>query len=119
MAGVVREVRRIIADDKISIKVLPNASAPSPVSDPAAPAFQQLHRTIRSVFPEAIVAPYVVVGATDARQYAALSPNVYRFLPSQINQEDIERIHGSNERLAVANYPKMVQFYATLIRNSQ
>ena len=119
VAGVVREVRRIIADEKISIKILPNASAPSPVSDPAAAPFQQLHRTIRSVFPEAIVAPYAVVGATDARQYAALSPNVYRFLPAQMNQEAIESMHGSNERLPVANYPKMVQFYATLIRNSQ
>ena len=119
VAGVVHEVRRIIADEKISIKLLPNSSAPSPVSDPAAAPFQQLHRTIRSVFPEAIVAPYAVVGATDARQYAALSPNVYRFLPAQMNQEAIESMHGSNERLAVANYPKMVQFYATLIRNSQ
>ena len=119
VAGVVREVRRIIDDEKISIKILPNSSAPSPVSDPAAAPFQQLHRTIRSVFPEAIVAPYVVVGATDARQYAALSPNVYRFLPAQMNQEAIESMHGSNERLAVAHYPKMVQFYATLIRNSQ
>ena len=119
VAGVVREVRRIIADDKISIKVLPNTSAPSPVSDPAAASFQQLHRTIRSVFPAAIVAPYVVVGATDARQYAALSPNVYRFLPAQMDQKAIESMHGSNERMPVANYPKMVQFYATLIRNSQ
>ncbi|MET4075503.1 M20 family peptidase [Hymenobacter sp. UYCo722] len=119
VAGVVREVRRIIADEKIRIKILPNSSAPSPVSDPAAAPFQQLHRTIRSVFPEAIVAPYAVVGATDARQYAALSPNVYRFLPAQMNQEAIESMHGSNERLPVANYPRMVQFYATLIRNSQ
>ena len=119
VAGVVREVRRIIDDEKISIKILPNSSAPSAVSDPDAPAFLRLHRTIRSVFPEAIVAPYVVVGATDARQYAALSPNVYRFLPAQMNQEAIESMHGSNERMPVANYPKMVQFYATLIRNSQ
>lgn len=119
VAGVVREVRRIIDDEKISIKILPNSSAPSSVSDPSAAPFQRLHRTIRSVFPEAIVAPYAVVGATDARQYAALSPNVYRFLPAQMNQEAIESMHGSNERLAVANYPKMVQFYAALIRNSQ
>ena len=71
------------------------------------------------MFPAAIVAPYVVVGATDARQYVALSPNVYRFLPAQMNQEAIESMHGSNERMPVANYPKMVQFYAALIRNSQ
>lgn len=119
VAGVVREVRRIIDDKKISVKIIGRPNEPSPVSDPDAPAFLRLHRTIRSVFPAAIVAPYVVVGATDARQYAALSPNVYRFLPAQMNQEAIESMHGSNERLPVANYPKMVQFYATLIRNSQ
>jgi carboxypeptidase PM20D1 len=119
VAGVISEVRRIIDNDKISVKVIGQPNAPSSVSDPEAPAFLKLHRTIRSVFPEAIVAPYVVTGATDARQYAALSPNIYRFSPTQLNQEGIESIHGSNERLAVKDYPLMVQFYAALIRNSQ
>ena len=119
VAGVVREVRRIIADEHIAIKIIGQPSPPSPVSDPNAAAFQQLHRTIRSVFPTAIVAPYVVVATTDSRQYTALSPNVYRFLPTLMNQEAIESLHGNNERLAVANYPLMVQFYAALIRNSQ
>lgn len=119
VAGVVREVRRIIDDEQISLKIIGQPNEPSPVSNPDAAAFQRLHRTIRSVFPAVIVAPYVVIGATDARQYAALSANVYRFSPTQINQEGIESVHGSNERLAVQNYPLMVQFYAALIRNSQ
>ena len=119
VAGVVQEVRRIIDDESIKVKIIGNPSAPSSVSDPEAPAFQRLHRTIRSVFPAAIVAPYVVVGTTDSRQYAALSPNVYRFSPTEMNQEGIESMHGSNERLALKNYPLMVQFYAALIRNSQ
>ena len=119
VAGVVREVRRIIDDEGIKVNIIGHPSAPSPVSDPEAPAFQRLHRTIRSVFPAAIVAPYVVTGATDSRQYTALSPNIYRFSPTQVNQTGIESIHGINERLAVKNYPLMVQFYAALIRNSQ
>ncbi|MDO7849454.1 M20 family peptidase [Hymenobacter sp. M29] len=119
VAGVVREVRRIVDDARVAVKVVGRPNAPSPVSDPGAAAFQRLHRTIRSVFPEAIVAPYVVVGATDARQYADLSPNVYRFLPVPMNQEGIDGMHGTNERLPVQHYPKMVQFYAALIRNSQ
>ena len=116
VAGVIQEVRRIINDDKITLKILGQPSAPSPVSDPEAPAFQLLHRTIRSVFPAAIVAPYVVTGATDSRQYAALSPNIYRFSPTEVGQEGIESIHGSNERLLTSNYPKMVQFYAALLK---
>jgi carboxypeptidase PM20D1 len=119
VAGVVREVRRIIDDETISIKIVGQPNQPSPVSDPESATFQKLHRTIRSVFPEVVVAPYVVLGATDSRQYVPLTPNVYRFTPIQINQEGIESMHGSNERLAVKNYPLMVQFYATLIRNSQ
>ena len=119
VAGVVREVRRIIDDEGIKVNIIGHPSAPSPVSDPEAPAFQRLHRTIRSVFPAAIVAPYAVTGATDSRQYAALSPNIYRFSPTQVNQTGIESIHGSNERLAEKNSPLLVQFYAALIRNSQ
>ena len=119
VAGVVREVRRLIDDEKITVKIIGQPSAPSPVSDPDAPAFLRLHRTIRSVFPTAIVVPYVVVATTDARQYTALSANVYRFSPTQMNQKAIESLHGNNERLAVKNYPLMVQFYAALIRNSQ
>ena len=118
-AGVVQEVRRIIADEHIRIQILGQPNNPSQVSDPEAPAFQRLHRTIRSVFPEAIVAPYVVIGGTDARQYGALSHNIYRFAPTRVNQAGIESIHGSNERLQTSNYPLMVQFYASLIRNSQ
>jgi carboxypeptidase PM20D1 len=119
VAGVVREVRRIIADDNVRVTVSGKPVASSKVSDPEAAPFQQLYRTIRSVFPAAVVAPYVATTATDSRQYAALSPNIYRFSPTQINQEGIESIHGINERLALKNYPLMVQFYATLIRNSQ
>ncbi|WP_375418342.1 M20 family peptidase [uncultured Hymenobacter sp.] len=119
VAGVIREVRRLINDENIKIRVLGQPSAPSPVSDPGAPPFGLLHRTIRSVFPAAVVAPYVVTAATDARQYAALSSNIYRFLPVQVSQQGIESIHGSNERLAVADYPTMVRFYAALIRNCQ
>jgi hypothetical protein len=31
----------------------------------------------------------------------------------------LRRLNGSNERLAVKNYPLMVQFYATLILSGQ
>lgn len=119
VASVVREVRRLIDDKTIRVTVVGQPTEPSPVSSPESAPFQQLHRTIRSVFPEVVVTPYVVLGATDSRQYVAFTANVYRFTPIQLNQEGIESMHGSNERLALKNYPLMVQFYATLIRNSQ
>ena len=39
----------------------------------------------------------------------------YRFIPIIMGPEDPIRIHGTNERISVDNYTKMVQFHARLI----
>jgi carboxypeptidase PM20D1 len=55
---------------------------------------------------------------TDSRHYAALSDRIYRFLPMRLGPEDLERIHGTDERIAVDNYAECVRFYARLIQNA-
>jgi len=40
----------------------------------------------------------------------------YRFLPVRLSSEDLRRIHGTNERIAVKDYADMVRFYITLMR---
>ena len=61
--------------------------------------FKLLARTIRQVIPEAIVSPWLVVGATDSRHYARLTPNVLRFVGSSIGEGDLRRVHGTDERV--------------------
>ncbi len=115
VAGVVEHVRRVVDDPRIQIAVEGNASEPSPVSDVEHASFKQLQQTIRQVFPEAVVAPYLMLGATDARHYESLTRNVYRFLPLRQKSEDIARFHGTNERVSVENYARLVEFYAQLL----
>jgi len=62
------------------------------------------------------VAPFLVLGATDARHYRDLCDQVYRFTPAVMFPEDIRRVHGLNERVSVAALGKMVQFYIQLIK---
>ncbi|HTX79954.1 MAG TPA: hypothetical protein VMC62_09810, partial [Longilinea sp.] len=61
-------------------------------------------------------APYLVLGFTDARYYTEICKQVYRFTPFVVDPEDMERVHGINERISVETMGKMVQFYAQLIR---
>lgn len=89
---------------------------PSPVSPAEGPVFQQLQRTIRGVFPEVLVAPSLVLGATDARHYVGLSPHIYRFSPMVIRPGDTERLHGINERQSVEEYVQGVKFYIALLQ---
>jgi carboxypeptidase PM20D1 len=116
--SVLEHVRRAVSDPNVNIRTLPFSSDPSPVSPVEAPGFAAIQRTIGEVFPGAVVTPSLVLGATDARHYAGLSPNVYRFLPIRIGPGDLERIHGTNERIGVKDYASAVDFYARLIQNA-
>ncbi|MFC5410458.1 M20 family peptidase [Larkinella bovis] len=117
---VVERIKEIIDDERIQIKVLQKfVSQPSPVSDPKALGFERIHQTIKGVFPGTIVTPYLTLGGTDARFYARVCPQIFRFSPTPMTDEDTQRVHGTNERISLTDYQNMIRFYATLIRNSQ
>jgi len=116
--AVLRRVQEIIDDPQVQVQPVGEGRAAAPVSGTDNAAFATLARTIKSVFPQALVAPYVVVGATDARAYAGLCPQAtYRFMPVLMDQAAIESLHGVNERLRPSAYQDVIRFYAALIRN--
>ena len=77
-----------------------------------------LQKTIRQIDPGVVVAPGLAVVATDSRHYEPLAENVFRFLPLRLSSEDLKRIHGVDERIAVSDYLEMVQFLILLVQNS-
>lgn len=118
VAAVKAHVERVIGDGRILVSPYGGfGSEPSPVSPTAGDAYELLKRTVAQVVPEAVIAPSLVVGGTDARYYTELTENVYRFLPLTIGPTDLARIHGTDERIAITDYQRLVQFYIQLIRN--
>ena len=115
---VIDRVRRTIDDDRIGINRIGFVSVPSLESSITDSAWFILDRSIRQGYPEAIVAPYLVVGATDARHFRELSQNVYRFAAMRADTSDAARIHGTNERVSVDGYLEGIRFLAILITNS-
>jgi len=89
-----------------------------PPTSPDSPSFRQLDVTIRQVYPEAEVVPFLTPAATDSRHYASLSENLLRFSPYRLEVADLERLHGTNERISVENYAQVIQFYIQWIRNN-
>ena len=117
VASVVEHVRRAVADPHVEVRLTGEREEPSAVSDPDAPPFRALQRSIEQVFPEAVVAPYLTVGATDARHYRSLTANVYRFLPARLGPRDLERLHGVDERVSVDGFFDAIRFYRALLVN--
>jgi len=117
--SVLDHVRRVVADRRVKVTVFgEHPSMPSPESNAAAAPFAVLQRTIRQVYPGTVVTPYLVVGATDSRYYTPLSANVYRFTPAHVRENDLERIHGIDERIGVNDFLDVVRFYHLLMRNA-
>ena len=109
-----------INDKDIKVEVLENTSSsnPSEVSSITSPSFSTIHKTIKQIFSDVIVAPGLVVATTDSRYYQDMSKDVYRFMPIKLSSSDISMIHGYNERISTDSYLDMIQFYIHLIKNS-
>jgi carboxypeptidase PM20D1 len=117
-ASVTEHVRQTIGNERITIKPFPANADPPPVTGTASPAYRMLNRTIREIFPDAIVAPGLMVGATDSRHYVGVTDKIFRFSPVRANGEDLKRFHGTNERLSIEGYADMIRFYRRLLENA-
>ena len=67
---------------------------------------------------DVIVAPGLMIGATDSRHFDGVADNIYKFSPVRAKPEDLKRFHGTNERISTANYAELIQFYHQLLRNA-
>lgn len=91
---------------------------PTEISDIDSPQFRLLTRLAQSAYPEALVAPFMMNGATDSRHYSKLSHFIFRFSPILLSQDDQNTVHGVNERLSFENAARMVSFVQALIRTA-
>jgi carboxypeptidase PM20D1 len=119
---VVERVRGVIRDPRVAVGVPDSASFPpsdaSPISPTEGPVFELLQRTVHEVYPDAVVVPYLLPGATDSRHFSGLTEHVYRFAPGHLMPDDLERIHGINERIAVADLAAGIRLYYRLLHNA-
>ena len=57
------------------------------------------------------------VSNISTEHFIGLADHIYRFCPVRAGPEDLPRLHGTNERISVANLGELVRFYHQLLRN--
>ncbi|MEW5717562.1 MAG: M20/M25/M40 family metallo-hydrolase [Chloroflexota bacterium] len=72
-------------------------------ADHKTPLFDTITRVLARHEPRASVLPLLVVGATDARHVTKLGTQVYGFRPMIAPMEELDTVHGHNERVSVDN----------------
>ena len=92
-----------------------SASDYSAPADIHGEAWRRVTDTIAEVFPGLAWSPYVMTGATDAKNYQAICDNCIRFAPVIYGPEQMRGMHGVNENIETACLPGAVDFYKALI----
>jgi acetylornithine deacetylase/succinyl-diaminopimelate desuccinylase-like protein len=95
-------LRSIIADPRISVELEDAPPLQLPTSSNT-PFYRALVETLRAIDPAGQVTPYLTPGATDSRFFRAAGMKAYGFMPMQLAQEELSRIHGVDERVSTAN----------------
>ena len=115
MTHVRNQVEQVVPKEKYELYKLEEVSEPSKVAPTASTQYRLLQTTIREVFPTAMVAPGLMIGATDSRHLSEISDHIFKFSPVIAKPEDLPRFHGTNERIAVRNYADAIRFYHRLM----
>jgi carboxypeptidase PM20D1 len=115
---VLANMEKTINDSRVKITALEGLrSEPSKIADTESKSYKAVQQAIYQVFPQALVAPGLVVAATDSKHYSAITDNILHFSPIRIRSEDLPRFHGTDERISVKDYGDVVRFYEQLLLN--
>jgi carboxypeptidase PM20D1 len=114
-ADVLRYMEKVIRDPRVTLKLC-RLDEPSKVSSVDSRAFQLIKEGVAVVCPDAFVMPYMMVAGTDVPKYEDLAEDCYRFTPFTAHSADLERIHGTNERISTLDVARCVAFYTHIMQ---
>lgn len=119
---VMERVKHIINDNRVTIINLSASNNPTPTSSSTGTEYKLLEKTIRQTWgtPDLIVTPFLNVGGTDAKFFAAssMAKNVFGFTAVRVESAaDAGRWHGVNERVLISEYARSIGFYYQFIAN--
>jgi acetylornithine deacetylase/succinyl-diaminopimelate desuccinylase-like protein len=98
-----RLLRVLLGDESIVIKTTSEPTAIVEPSDMNSEFFTSLTRVIHRAVSNSIVTPIQTPVATDSRFFRAKGVQAYGLLPAILTQNDLNTIHGTNEKISIDN----------------
>ncbi|MBQ3045020.1 MAG: M20/M25/M40 family metallo-hydrolase [Clostridia bacterium] len=117
VADVEKHIRKVCRNKDIEVKVL-KAKEASKFSPTDSRAFKIIEEIVMQDNNDSIVAPYLVMGGTDACYYEPICENIYRYAPYRVSIELLRCTHGTNERIPVDVVAQGVAFFKRYIRRA-
>lgn len=111
-----KHLRKAIKNKKAEISVKPGWKNPSKLSPTDSRCFKIIEDICMKTNSDNIVAPYLVMGGTDACHYEKVCENIYRFSPFLASTSLLLTTHGTNERIPISAMSEGIVFFKRYIR---
>lgn len=115
--SVIQDIKRRVRDPNVEVEVLETIEV-MPFSQTGTEPWQRLEQGIRAVWPGTMVSPYLMIAASDSRQYTKICSNVLRFSAMELSNEERKLIHGTNERIPLDKVATTVKFFICMMMKS-
>ena len=112
-----KHIRKVCRNKDIEVKML-KAKEASKFSPTDSRVFKIIEELCMQNNKDSIVAPYLVMGGTDACFYEPICENIYRYAPYRASVELLRCTHGTNERIPVDAIAPGVAFFKRYIRKA-
>ena len=63
---------------------------------------------MNEIFPDVIVAPFLLTAGTDARRFSDVADSILRFAPIDLDKKQFASIHSANEHIKIKNIGECV-----------
>ena len=113
----VAHIKKVVRNKDVEVNVL-NSKEASSFSPLDSRAFGIIEKLCLAIEPNSIVAPYLVMGGTDACTYEPICDNIYRFGPFRADASLMMLCHGTNERIPVSCMEDGLRFFKHFIREA-
>lgn len=108
-------IRKSVKNKDIDIKFLVGKEA-SMISPTDSKAFKTIKMICEREDSKNLVAPFLVMGGTDAYNYENVCENIYRFAPFVVDTKLLLCTHATDERLPLSAVPGALKFFKRYIK---